>query len=180
VSERPTETKDTLQRLIDHPRLVPALIVAAGVAVLAVAFAAQVWGGIQPCVLCLYQRYTYGVAIGFGVAGIALGPWRRARQAAVALAGLAFLCVTAIAAFHVGVEQHWWRGTAECHAPAFDPNASIEQMREQLLSTDFVACDEIPWSLFGISIAGYDTIVSLILGVATLWAAYRIGAGRRS
>jgi disulfide bond formation protein DsbB len=180
VSERYTQTSGALQHVIDHPRLVPAMIVAAGVAVLAVAFAAQIWGGIQPCVLCLYQRYAYGVAIGFGVAGVALGQWPRARRAAVALAGLAFLGVSAIAAFHVGVEQHWWRGTAECHAPAFDPNASIDQLREQLLAAHFVACDEIPWSLFGISIAGYDMIVSLILAAATLWVARRIGAGRAS
>ncbi len=96
----------------------------------------------------------------------------------MALAGLAFLTGAGIAIFHVGVEQLWWRGTTECHAPVFDPNASIADLREQLLGTGFVACDEVQWSLFGISMAGYNVLASLGLALASLWAARNIGRKR--
>jgi ubiquinone biosynthesis monooxygenase Coq7 len=154
----------SLQTIVDHPRLVPALIVAVSLGALAAALASQYWGGLQPCVLCYYQRYAYLVAAAFGLLG---------------LVGLAFLTGAAIAAFHVGVEQQWWRGTSECHAPAFDPNASIAALRERLLETDFVPCDVVPWSLFGISMAGYNVLASLGLALASFWAARNIARIQR-
>ena len=160
-----------LQRVIDHPRAAPALIVAVSLGALAAALASQYWGDLQPCVLCIYQRYAYLGAAAFGLLGLIAGPRTGARRAAVALAGLAFLTGAAIAAFHVGVEQQWWRGTAGCHAPAFDPNASIAELRKQLLETRFVPCDAVPWSLFGLSMAGYNVLASLGLALASVWAA---------
>jgi len=158
--------------------LVPALIVAICLSALGAAWASQVWGGLYPCVLCIYQRYAYGAAMAFGLAGLGLGKWPMARRGAVALAGLAFLAGAAIAAFHVGVEQQWWRGTSACHAPVFDPNASAAEMREQLLNRRFVPCDQVPWSLFGISIAGYNVLASLAFAFASLWAARRMNGAK--
>ena len=160
-----------LRAIIDHPRLVPALIIAVSLGALAAALASQYWGGLQPCVLCIYQRYAYLGAAAFGLLGLIAGPRTGARRAAVALAGLAFLTGAAIAAFHVGVEQQWWRGTAGCHAPAFDPNASIAELRKQLLETRFVPCDAVPWSLFGISLAGYNVLASAALAALAASAA---------
>jgi disulfide bond formation protein DsbB len=161
-----------LQQIFDHPRLVPALIVAVSLGALATALASQYWGGLQPCILCYYQRYAYLGAIAFGLLGLIAGPRTGARRAAVALAGLAFLTGAGIAAFQVGVEQLWWRGTTECHAPVFDPNASIAELRKQLLETNFVPCDEVQWSLFGISLPGYNVLASLGLALASFWAAF--------
>jgi disulfide bond formation protein DsbB len=166
-------TAISLQDIIDHPRLVPALIVAVSLGALATALASQYWGGLEPCILCYYQRYAYLGAIAFGLLGLTAGPRANARRAAVALAGLAFLTGAGIAAYHVGVEQLWWRGTTECHAPAFDPNASIADLRKQLLGTTFVPCDEVQWSLFGISMPGYNVLASLGLALASFWAALR-------
>jgi disulfide bond formation protein DsbB len=166
-------TAMSLQDLYDHPRLVPALIVAVSLGALAAALASQYWGGLQPCVLCYYQRYAYLGAIAFGLVGLAAGPRTGARRAAVALAGLAFLTGAAIAAFHVGVEQLWWRGTGECHAPAFDSSASVADQLKQIMETDFVPCDQVQWSLFGISMPGYNVLASLSLALASLWAARR-------
>ncbi len=168
-----------LQTIFDHPRLVPALVIAVSLGALGAAFASQFWGGLQPCVLCIYQRYAYGGALAFGLVGLALGGRPEARRWALALAGLAFLSGAAIAFFHVGVEQQWWRGTAECRAPVLDPNASIADLRRQLLETRFVPCDEVSWSLFGISMAGYNVPASLGLAVASLWAAIGIGRAKR-
>ncbi len=156
---------------LGHPRLVPALVVGVSLGALATALASQYWGGLQPCVLCIYQRWAYVGAAAFGAAGVLLGGMPGGRRILVALAGLAFLAGAGIAFFHVGVEQQWWRGTAECQAPAFDLNMSIADLRKQMLETRFVSCDEIPWSLFGLSMAGYNVIASLGLAAAALWAA---------
>ena len=67
------------------------MIVAVSLGALAVALASQYWGDLQPCVLCMYQRYAFLGAIAFGLLGLIAGPRTRARRAAVVLAGLAFL-----------------------------------------------------------------------------------------
>ncbi len=172
-------TAVSLQDLLDHPRLVPAVIVAISLAALGAALASQYWGGLEPCVLCMYQRYAYLGAVAMGLAGLMLGGNPEARRVAVALAGFAFLTGAGIAVFHVGVEQQWWRGTAECHAPLFEPDASIEDLRKQLLGLRFVPCDEIRWSLFGITMAGYNVLASLGFAAASLWAALNITGAKR-
>ncbi|MEE8535947.1 MAG: disulfide bond formation protein B [Kiloniellales bacterium] len=158
--------------LLARPRLLPTLIVAAGLGALAGAFAFQYWGGLDPCVLCIYQRYAHGAAAAAGLAALVVAGRAGLLRPLVGLAGLAFLAGAAIAAFHVGVEQHWWRGTAECHAPALDLSLSLEELRESIFDTRFVPCDQIPWALFGVSMAGYNFLYSLALGAAVLWAAW--------
>ena len=157
--------------LPENPRLLPIAVMAACLGALGTAFASEVWGGLQPCILCIYQRYVYAVALLIGLAGLVVARRTNLLRLSLLLAGLTFLAGAAIAFFHAGVEQHWWRGTAECHAPVFDPNLSVEDLREQLLNQNFVPCDEIPWSLFGLSMAGYNAIASLILALAAIWAA---------
>lgn len=165
--------------LTDRPQLGPILVMAVCLAALGTAFASEVWGGLKPCILCIYQRYVYGAAFLIGLAGLALSSRPALVRLSLWLAGLTFLVGVAIAFFHVGVEQHWWRGTADCHAPVIDPNLSVDALRQQLLNTDFVPCDQIPWSLFGISMAGYNTAAYLVLALAAIWAA-RALKGRRT
>src|SRR5581483_12332517 len=86
----------------DTARRLPWLVVAAGVIALGTAFTAQYWGGLQPCVLCVYQRWPYGIAIALGLLALAAGG--AARGWLLALAGLTFLAGGGIAVFHVGVE----------------------------------------------------------------------------
>ena len=160
-----------MEKLVDRPRLVPILILLACAGILGAALASEHWGGLKPCVLCHYQRYAYVAAGALGLLGVLFAGRAALRGALIALAGLIFLTGTGIAAFHVGVEQKWWRGTAECHAPALDLTLSIDELREQMLATDFVPCDEVQWALFGISLAGYNVVISLVLAVASLWAA---------
>ena len=130
--------------------------------------------------LCIYQRWAFVAAGGFGLIALFLAARPAARLAAVGLAGLSFLTGAGIAVFHTGVEQQWWRGTDECYAPALDTSQSIDQLREQLLNTSFVSCADIPWSLFGISMAGYNAIFSTILGLATLWFVARFRKAART
>jgi disulfide bond formation protein DsbB len=152
-------------------RLAPLLILVASVGALATALGAQYLGGLPPCPLCLWQRWPYVATAAIGLAALALAPAERAQRMLVGLAGLVFLGGAGIAAFHVGVEAHWWPGLAECSGAATLGAQSIEELRASLLATPAVPCDAVPWSLFGISIAGYNLIAALALAAASLTAA---------
>jgi len=167
----------TSSRLLDNPRFVPALLVLACLGALGSALASQYWGGLYPCVLCIYQRYAYGAAMALAAVAFLVAGSPAGRRLALIATGLAFAADCAIAAFHVGVEQKWWQGTAECHAPQLPENATVEQMREILLNTQFAACDRVPWDLFGISIAGFNVLATALLAALSFWAAFHTTQG---
>ena len=157
--------------LLRNPRMMPALLVAACLGALGAALASQYWGGLYPCVLCIYQRYAYGAAMALAALAFLLAENPLGRRLALIGSGLGFLTGSGIAVFHVGVEQKWWQGTAECHAPALPENATVEQLREILLNQPFAPCDRVPWELFGISMAGYNVLAMAALAALALWAA---------
>ena len=167
-----------MQDLLARPYVPPTLALAAGFGAIAVALVSQYWGGLDPCVLCVYQRYAHGAAGGLGLLALLLVARPRLRRPLIVLAGLVFLAGAAIAVFHVGVEQLWWRGTDACHAPVFDPEMSLDELREAMLNTRFVPCDVVPWALFGISMAGYNVVFSLAVGGLLVWAAGEVGAAK--
>jgi disulfide bond formation protein DsbB len=158
------------------PAQAAAVLLIASAALLVGALGFQYIGGLAPCVLCMWQRYAHGVTI--ALAGAALAAARRnpgrpqIAWALVAATGVALLAGAAIAAFHVGVEQHWWQGTAECGSSTGGAG-NIEELRARLLNQPIVRCDEIAWSLFGISMAGYNFIASLVLAKFAGWQAWR-------
>jgi disulfide bond formation protein DsbB len=90
------------------------------------------------------------------------------------LGGLALLTSAGIGLFHVGVEQLWWEGTAECGATG-TPD-SLEALKQQLMAQPIVRCTDIAWEMFGISMAGYNFLLSAAAGL--LAVALSIG-GRR-
>jgi disulfide bond formation protein DsbB len=136
---------------------------------LAGALAFQYIGGLAPCPLCIDQRWPHEIAIGLGLLLLA---WPR-RGLAV-LAGLVVLVGAGIAAYHVGIEQGWWPGPTTCTAP--EPGAMAPgELLDQILETPVVLCDQVAWSLWGISMAGWNGILSL--GIAWLW--FRAGASTR-
>src|SRR6266404_5261614 len=77
-----------------------------------------------------------------------------------------------VAVFHVGVERHWWAGLASCSG-AIDLTQPADQLAKQLMEAPVVRCDQVAWSLFGLSIAGYNVLYAGATGLITLWAASR-------
>jgi disulfide bond formation protein DsbB len=121
----------------------------------------QYLGGLAPCHLCLLQRWPHAIAIALGLLLLA---WPRRPLALIA--ALVVLAGAGIAGYHVGVEQGWWQGPASCTAPV--PGASSAgDLLDQILATPVVLCDQVAWSLWGISMAGWNAILSL--GLAWLW-----------
>lgn len=143
------------------PRAAPVLLAHGSAALLLGALAFQHWGGLAPCVLCLWQRGPHVVAIAAGLVGMFLIRQGRVASAgwATLAAALALAVTSGIGAYHAGVELHWWEGTAACGSTG--PTATTAaSLRNQLLAAPVVRCDEIPWSLFGISMAGWNFLIS--------------------
>ncbi len=150
------------------------LIALISAAVLGTALASQYFGGLEPCQLCLYQRVPYVITICLGLLA-ALPLPGGLRTAFLLFAALAFAAGAAIAGFHVGVEQKWWEGLPGCSSPAFSTDMSLDELKDAIMGREkVVPCDEVAWSLFGISMAGYNFLVSLFLAGFTLWLAGRV------
>ncbi|MBL0930194.1 MAG: disulfide bond formation protein B [Alphaproteobacteria bacterium] len=139
-------------------RLAGTAIAIAGAAILGTALAFQHVGGLVPCDLCYMQRYPFWIAIPAGLAA-GYAPAGKPRAALLAIAAAALTYGAGVAAFHTGVEQGWWEGLASCSSPRGLSN-SLEELRARLLAAPVVRCDEPQWSLFGVTMAGYNFLLS--------------------
>ena len=150
-------------------RSLAALILGASVAALAGAFFAQYVMGLEPCPLCLYQRFPYGVTIVLGALALAgKGGWP---LLAIALAGAVFAGEAGLAFYHVGVEQHWWAGLDACAQAGATPE-TVDELRTLLLDEPPPPpCDAVPWSLFGVSMAGYNMLYAGVMAAISLFGA---------
>ncbi len=159
-----------------RPRLVLLAIVLASLAVLTAAFTAQYLFGLEPCVLCLYQRVPYGATAVLAVGGVSFAGEGRMAGMIVGLCGVVFLTGAGLAFYHVGVEQHWWGSIAACGGAA-PGDMTVEQLRAGLAAQPPKPCDQVDWTLFGVSLAGYNVLLSLALAAFSL-AGARILIGR--
>lgn len=139
-----------------------ALIVAVGA--LATALVAQYGFGLYPCLLCIWQRWAYGAVIALALAALLLPA---ARLWLSRLTVLALLSVAALATFHAGVEQKWWKGFSSCSGADLANAGGADAIKEAILAAPTTACDEIPWELMGLSIAGFNAIFALLFAVIT-------------
>lgn len=126
----------------------------------------QYIGELPPCKLCYWQRYPHVAAIAIGLVALAL-PGR----VLPALGALAALSTAAVGAYHAGVERGWWPGPDTCTSGDIG-GLSTDDLMNQIMNAPMVRCDDIAWQLMGISMAGWNAILSLVL--AGLWiAAFR-------
>ncbi|MCX7863520.1 MAG: disulfide bond formation protein B [Novosphingobium sp.] len=150
-------------------RSVRLLAVATPLILLGGAYLAEYGFGLFPCEMCWWQRYAHFAALAFAVAAL-LCPrgtmllWLSA--AAIAVSGL-------IGGYHAGVEYGWWQGVTSCSALP----ASGSDPLEAILAAPLVRCDVAPWTLFGISLAGWNFAFSL---GAALAIALLLSRGRRA
>jgi disulfide bond formation protein DsbB len=165
-----------LDRLRADPRAF-ALIGALGSAgMLLGALAFQYLGDLAPCPMCIWQRWPHGIAILIGLGAIASGGTGRGGQALLGLAALTELIGAGIGVFHAGVERGLWRGPDTCTSGSIE-GLSPDQLLAQIMDAPLVRCDEIEWELFGLSMAGWNAVISF--GLAACFAAALI-IGRRT
>lgn len=150
----------TRQRLLILAALGSALMLAA-------AFGFQYIGDLPPCKMCIWQRWPHGAAAAIGLIGALIY-----HRGIAILGALAALTTAAIGLYHAGVEQDWWEGPSTCTAQPLG-EMSAAQALAKILEAPVVRCDEIPWELFGLSMAGWNAVVSLGLTFIWLLAARR-------
>jgi len=140
------------------------LALALPAALLATVWAMQLFGGYYPCEMCHWQRWPHYAALVAAVLAIVLRKQPASRPLTI-LAGLLIIVSGAIGAFHAGVEYHWWQGPTRCSSMVAAHGADLLQA---ILSAPLVRCDTPAWTLFGISLAGYNAIVSFAGGLTIL------------
>lgn len=143
-------------RAADPRRIITVILFMNG-AVLLGAYGFEIIGGLAPCQLCYYQRVPYVMAIILCAAAL-LRPAMALVISAVLM--INYMAGAGLGIYHAGVEWHWWAGPATCSAGA-GSGGSVEALMAQILAAPVVRCDEIPWSLFGISLAGYNVLISV-------------------
>ena len=142
-------------------RSFPAFVLAASVLVLGGAVLSQYWGGLAPCELCLKERWPWVAAIAIGAVATLSGSRRAVPRVALLLTAV-FAIGSALAFYHVGVERHWFAGPTACTAPAGAAD-TLEALKAQLLHQLPVRCDQPAWSLWGISLAGWNLVASMAM-----------------
>lgn len=144
------------------------LALAVSLGLLGGAYISQYGFGLYPCEMCWWQRYPHFAALVLALIG-----WAQPRQPLwIWLAGLAILASGLIGAFHAGVEYGWWEGITGCATVAQaggDPLAAI-------LDAPIVRCDVAPWTLLGISLAGFNFLISTAGALAVFTLLRREGA----
>ena len=151
------------------PRL--GLIIAGGISttLLIGALLFQYVGGLTPCSLCSWQRWPHLAIIVVAFIGLS-GVMPRGMLWLTFIAGSISV---GLGGYHAGIEYGFWAGPAGCTANlALD--GDIKTLTQQLLITPLVRCDEVPWSLFGLSMAGWNALISLDIIAAALMSLRRI------
>ncbi|MGB1118570.1 MAG: disulfide bond formation protein B [Parvibaculales bacterium] len=149
------------------------IITLAGTAILATALASEIWGGLTPCALCLQQRWPYYIAL-----PLAALVWVGGDRAPIALQGLLvpvgviFAAGAALGFYHAGVEYALWAGPSGCGggSSGFETTADLF---DAMARAKPVACDKAAFTLFGISMAGYNFLASSGLAVLAWHGAMR-------
>lgn len=142
------------------------ILLAAGgsAALLLAAWGFQYLGGMAPCKLCIWQRYPHGGAVllgalAFAFPGVRLLPLLGAATAAA---------TSGIGVYHAGVERGLWEGPSSCTSGSIS-GLSAEELMEQIMAAPLVRCDDIPWEMFGLSMAGWNALLSA--GLVLVWLA---------
>jgi disulfide bond formation protein DsbB len=146
--------------MLARARLIALLV---PLALMAGALGSQYLGRLVPCELCMYQRYPHYAAIVAAALAILL---RRTPLTLplTMLAGLLILASGGIGAYHAGVEYKWWPGPQHCTGTVA-PGADF---LKRLLAAPVIRCDEPQWTLFGISLAGFNFLISTVGGLTVL------------
>jgi disulfide bond formation protein DsbB len=159
----------------------PALVAAIAVGLIALATLAGAWFfqlvlDIRPCPLCLEQRYAYYLTIPLAVL-VAIAAARDAPRGLL-VTGLVLLALAALAnavlgGYHAGVEWKLWQGPTDCSGPVVDLGKA-GSLLERLSTVKVIRCDEVQWRFVGLSLAGYNVLISLLMAAIALRGAGRI------
>lgn len=146
-------------------------IAAMSIAALAAAFASEAFLGLEPCRLCIYQRWPFAIGIPLSIIGLFLS----FKRSILGVLSLNFLVNSGIAFYHTGVEQKWWVSAVEGCAVIFPEPAEGQSILDNIMSTPMAKCEDIPWQdpIIGLSMANYNIGFCFGLAVICLVGALR-------
>ena len=153
-------------------RLLISLATLGSIALFGGALAFQYIGHLNPCHLCLIERWPHRVAIAIGILALIL-PMPAARRGLAGLGALTMLVSGGLGLYHAGVEQHWWPGPTTCTSSGNVAGMSTDALLNQILAAPVAHCDQVAWEMFGLSMAGWNMVLSLVLALIWAWAALR-------
>ena len=130
------------------------LALAVPAALLGGALLSQYVGGLHPCEMCYWQRWPHGFAIAVAALAFLFAANGRKARLLTALAAIAIAVSGAIGVFHAGVELKYWEGLTRC-------STGGALSLNDLMKVPLVRCDQIQFSFLGISMAGWNAILSL-------------------
>lgn len=146
-------------QFLAEPRPLHALLGLYAIAALGFALVSQYFFDLHPCELCIYQRIPLAAVIGVSIFALLI---RNAGLPALFIQAALFITEAAIAFFHTGVERKWWGSGCS----SLSVEGTVEEMMERIKNAPAVKCDDIPWEMFGLSMANYNVILSVaIVGV---------------
>ena len=136
-------------------------------ALLAGAFGSQYLGGLYPCEMCWWQRYAHGAAVIMAALAFTAPAASTRSRSLTLLAALAIAVSGAIGVYHAGVELKIFEGFTTCATTA--KATSTEELLKKLMKVPLIRCDQVQWSFLGISMAGWNAIISLSGVAAVAW-----------
>ena len=162
-----------------HPAHGAATLVALfGGATIAGAWGFELIGGLEPCPLCLEQRWPYYLGVPVALLAAALASRGRIQAAGWLLVVTALLMAwgAGLGVYHSGIEWHWWQGPAACSGGSggIGFSTNVEDLRASLAQGTIPSCADAPWRLFGLSLAGYNALASAglaLVAAAGAWSA---------
>jgi disulfide bond formation protein DsbB len=157
----------------DPPLAAAAIVAIIGALTICGFFFFQYVLGYPPCPLCLDQREAFYIGVPLAALlwlGSSYGAARKVLVAGFVVVAAAMLWNTGLSAFHAGIEWKFWPGPQDCSGPINGLGSAVNMLK-QLQNIRIVRCDEAAWRLFGLSLAGYDVLVSLFLAVIAAWGA---------
>jgi disulfide bond formation protein DsbB len=136
-------------------------------ALLGGALGSQYLGGLYPCEMCWWQRYPHAAAIVLAALAFTAPADSRRSRSLTLFAALAIAISGAIGVYHAGVELQIFQGLTTCSTTA--KATSTAELLKKLMKVPLIRCDQVQWSFLGISLAGWNAILSLTGAVAIVW-----------
>lgn len=154
-------------------------MIAISVIALAGALGSEIFLGLEPCKLCIYQRWVFVAVILVGIFGLIGRKDKRVSIVFTITGGFVFLVNSLVAFYHTGVEQKWWISAVEgCGVPEnfLEKSNDKQSWIDNIMAAPSVACDQIPWQdpLIGLSMANYNMLMCFGLFTACMFAAMRL------
>ena len=148
-----------------------ALAILVPAALLAGAWGSELWGGLYPCEMCWWQRYAHLAALGAALLAFFLSRLPDRGRSFVWLAALGIFASGAVGAYHAGVEAKVFEGFTQCTSMA--AGGSTQDLLRSIMDAPLTRCDQVQFEFLGISMAGWNAIISIVFALVILWLSLR-------